>query len=824
MNFYEYAAQDDTLHDPVILAARDLISHGLQVIPLVKNAKEPANVKDVYKLISNPIHEKNFDFYFVDRDVDLGMILAADMEFLDVDEKYKPGIAQSFLKAVESGWPELYEKLVIHFTKSGGCHLLYRSEVVGGPKVLARTPKKPNPLAIIERINRNNSQYIKIPPSPGYTIYQRNPLDIQMITAEERNWLSAVAMSFNEVHIPEVKKKESEREDSPWYVFNSRNDWKYIRNELMDRGWSVVSDDKKKLTMRRPGSSDHRSSGYVYQDTNILYLHTTSTEFEDGKAYSPFGVYAMFYHNGDIGSACRQLASEGCGRNLSDEGQFWIKPGKTIHIKYTELLNWLHCIGFRKYKGSIVQVIDNIVSISGTQAMKQAFLNEVEFEVRDKMFEKVGGMFSDEGGLMAMLNELEGDFVTDGPDHTWLFFSNVAVRVSASVDLHDYKTISGLIWESDVIAREFYHKEYEGCDADKFVSILGGDRKKQLQEIIGYSISRYKDPINPRAVLIMEDIPADEEGDSQGGSGKGLMFQFIKEFRKAVSFDGKNFRPADPFLYQNIEPDTSIIFIDDVDKSFKFGQLFSIITGDLQVNKKNRPQIIIPFCQSPKIFLTSNFSIGGMDQSSRRRKYEFAVTKHFGEEHSPVDEFGRRFFSDWDKNEWLKFDNMIADCCRLYLSEIDKKQIGNITENSHERSLINNTNREFVEYMDNQLCSNFFDFAPSFIKNLTITYPNGTTITNAVNMRAWELNQNSTDYYMVFAKESFTEKMSKTVKYKNLTTTRLTQWMKRWADARKVEIDTSYIRPSDRERCYRVVRWLPTSFSNDPDSEVELPF
>lgn len=811
MNFYEYHREDETLENPVTQAAFSLMSNGYSIIPLEKNEKSPHNsVKNVYNLISNPIHEHNFKFYFEDRDVDLGLILTDDMEFLDIDEKYKPGIVSNFLQAIEYAAPDIYSKLTIHFTRNKGCHLLYRSEVVGGQKVLARTPKSPNPLAIIERINRSNSQYIKIPPSEGYTVHQRNPMDIQYLAAEERNWLSALAMSFNEVHIPEVKQKEAEREDSPWFVFNDKNDWRYIRNELQERSWMVTQDLPDRLTVKRPGASDHKSSGYIYKDKSVLYLHTTSTEFENGKAYSAFGVYCMFYHDNDIASACKQLASEGCGRNLREEGQFWRQSRSSLEIKYTELLNWLQGIGYRRYQNSIVQVINNVVSVSCIGDMKRAFLSECEFEVRDKMFNKVGTIFSDDGGLMAMLSELDDNFIADGPGHTWLFFQNLAIKITNTIEPHEYKDLDGYIWSSDIIQRHFYQSPYSNCDADRFISILGGEKKTQLMEIIGYSVSRYKDPLNPRAVLIMEDISAEDEGDSQGGSGKGLLFQFIKQYRKSVDFDGKNFKPGDPFLYQNIEPDTSIIFIDDVDKSFKFSSLFSIITNSIQVNKKNRPQLIIPFDKSPKVFLTSNFSIGGNDQSTKRRKYEFAVVKHFGESLHPVDEFGRRFFIDWDRPEWLRFDNFIAECCRLYLADDTKREIGNVTENSLERSLINNTNREFVEYMDNQLCSNFFDFCPLMLKNKTITYPDGTTVTNAVNYERWLELRSNTEYYMYLTKDDFSKKVCNIVKFKNLSTTRLTQWLNRWALARKVDIDASYIRVSDRERCYRIIDFVPT--------------
>lgn len=814
MNFYQYHEPGEALEDSAVyLAAKDLLQNGFQVIPLTKGSKEPANIKSVYDIISRPINIHNFDFYFKERDVDLGIIMDYNMEFIDVDPKNKPGVAQAVLKALISGWPELYEKLVIDMTPSGGCHIIYRSEVVGGKSAIAKVKASPNPLTIIERINRHNKQYIKISPSDNYDLIQGNPFEIPFLSAEERNFISAVAASFNEIIIPEVKKKEAERDDSPWKVYNNTHGWKYIRDELIDRNWTIAGDKEDKVMIKRPGDTNQKYSGVIFKDTNILYLFTPSTEFENEKSYTPFGVYCLLNHDGNAGAAMRQLAQDGCGKNIFDEGQFWKREKSKIKIKYTDLLNWFHSIGYRLYNGSIVQVINNAVELVDESTMKRAFIGEVEFEVQDDMFEKVSTIFNEKGGLMSMLSEIEDNFIQDDKDSTWIFFRNIAIKITEdNIDPIEYKTLTGYIWKSDIINRDYYGSSFIDCDADRFIKILGGDKSTSLQKIIGYTISKYKDPLNPRAVVIMEDIDPENEGESQGGSGKGLCFQFVKQFRKTADFDGKNFRFADPFLFQNVDPDTSVIFIDDVEKSFKFNSLFSILTGPLQINKKNKPQTIIPFDKSPKIFITSNYSIGSMDTSSKRRKYEFPVVKYFGENIEPIQVFHRQFFTGWDRQEWLKFDNFIIDCCQKYLHEGDKKSIGAMTDNSTERSLISNTNREFVDYMDGQLSVNFFDFAPGFLKNLTITNSDRSITTNAVNLAQYYHNEENPDYYFIAPKDSFTDKVSKLCHYRNLTTTKVSQWVKRWADSRGVEIDISYKRGSDAERCYRLIKWYANSF------------
>lgn len=824
MNFYEYFQTGEDLDEsPVYLAAKDLIENGFHVIPLLKGGKDPVNIKSVYEIIANPIHTHNIDFYFKDREVDLGIIMDANTEFIDIDSKNKPGVEKLILNAIRVGWEELYNKLVIDFTPSGGCHIIYRSEITGGKVSIAKVPGKPNPKTIVERISRHAKQYIKISPSDGYELKQGNPFTIPFLTAEERNWLCAVAASFNEIHQPEVRKKEAEREDSPWAVFNKTHDWKWMRNELIDRNWQLVADRDDKVAMRRPGDTVQKYSGFIYKDSNTLYLFTSSSEFENERPYSAFGLYCHFQHEGDIAAACRQLASEGCGKNIFDEGQFWKREKGKIKIKYTDLMTWIHAIGYRVYNNTLVQVINNIVTICEEADLKRAFLNEVEFEIRDEMFEKVSTIFSDSGGLQAMIQRLPDRFISDDKDTTWIFFSNIALRVTAcAIEPVEYKTIDGYIWKSEIIPREYYGTDFAGCDADRFVNILGGDNSPSLRKIIGYMLSRYKDPLNPRAVILMEDIDPEQEGESQGGSGKGLCFQLVKQFRKATDMDGKNFRFSDPFLWQNVEPDTQIILIDDVEKNFKFSALFSSLTGPLHVNKKNKPQIIIPFERSPKIGITSNFSVGGMDASTRRRKYEFPVVKYFGEDKEPVQEFGRQFFAGWDTREWLRFDNYILHSCQEYLADSEKRSIGIQTNNSSERSLLSNTNRDFIEYMDGQLLINFFDFAPSIVKTARIELSDGSVMANAVDIDAYRKNADSANYYFVLNKEALLEKIVRMTNYRNLTTTRLTQWINSWAKARAVAIDASYKREADGKRYYRIIQWSYHIYTKT-NREVTIP-
>jgi hypothetical protein len=323
----------------------------------------------------------------------------------------------------------------------------------------------------------------------------------------------------------------------------------------------------------------------------------------------------------------------------------------------------------------------------------------------------------------------------------------------------------------------------------------------------------------------MEDIDPEDEGESQGRSGKGLVFKMIEKFRKACRMDGKSFNFHDSFLWQNIEFDTDIIFIDDVEKTFHFTKLYSVITESLQVNKKNQKQVIIPYEKSPKIFITSNFAVGNSDESTIDRKFEFPVVKHFNARHKPIDEFGRAFFSGWDAQEWAKFDNYMIYCAKTWLAS-DRRNLSHLTANSANRTLIKETHPDFVNYMDDQLSMNFFDFAPDCLKTARVTTKEGKLVTNAVNLAQFYVNEKNTDYYLTMKKEDMIEKLKSIPK---LTTTKLTQWLKIWCRERDVKADLSYKKSYTTSRFYRVISWTPVGIDpqesgNDVGNGNNVPF
>ena len=68
---------------------------------------------------------------------------------------------------------------------------------------------------------------------------------------------------------------------------------------------------------QRPGKTVGASATTNYADTDLLYVFTSSTEFDPNTAYSKFGAYAVLEHEGDHSRAAAALRARGFGASPS---------------------------------------------------------------------------------------------------------------------------------------------------------------------------------------------------------------------------------------------------------------------------------------------------------------------------------------------------------------------------------------------------------------------------------------------------------------------------------------------------------------------------
>ena len=388
----------------------------------------------------------------------------------------------------------------------------------------------------------------------------------------------------------------------------------------------------------------------------------------------------------------------------NDQHKFWSKSEKgvvkIIHLSFKEFLEE-H--GFYKFnpEGSksyvFVRVTNNLIDHTSEKEIKDFILNYL-LEDDDtsiyNFFAEHTRYFREE--FLTLLSSIDVFFIEDTSTTAYLYYRNCAVKVTQREVLSiDYIDLGGYVWKDHVIDRNFIMCEKGGCDFQQFIhNISGGtdERVNSMYSTIGYMLHGYKNLSYCPAVILNDEIISD---NPEGGTGKGLFMKGLSEMKKLVVIDGKSFDFAKSFAYQLVSADTQILCFDDVKKYFDFEKLFSVVTEGLTLEKKNKDAIKIPFSKSPKIAITTNYAIRGKGSSFERRKWELELSQHYTKEFTPLVEFGKHFFGEWDDDEWCQFDNFMIGCLQTYL---EKGLLRSKFVNLELRRLSAESSHEFIEW------------------------------------------------------------------------------------------------------------------------------
>ena len=229
----------------------------------------------------------------------------------------------------------------------GGVHWLLRCAETAGNTALAKRPKLPEEMrtpqdktkTLIE--TRGSGGCMIVAPSHGgvhptgrpYRLLHGGVDSIATITPRERAELWAYARSFDQMPKPAPRELRGGSHGAgggtrPGDALNRSVAWVDI---LGSHGWVPLYERNGATYWRRPGKSDGVSATTDYQGNGLLWVFTSSTEFEPDRSYTRFGAYAMLEHGGDFAAAARFLASRGYGTRAASSAA----PAPGRHARYS---------------------------------------------------------------------------------------------------------------------------------------------------------------------------------------------------------------------------------------------------------------------------------------------------------------------------------------------------------------------------------------------------------------------------------------------------------------------------------------------------------
>lgn len=443
---------------------------------------------------------------------------------------------------------------------------------------------------------------------------------------------------------------------------------------------------------------------------------------------------------------------------------------RKVQINHSNLLDFLANAGYgRVEQGNNYELVHQknkqLRSVDSSE-LSRYVLSQLKSDhltdVRETYVRGVGQFLTSK--KLDLLPKLKVVSDMDDAETSRFYFRNCYVKISNNdMQVFDYTSLEHSIWTNRLIPRNFKKSSaVKNGQFERFCKNISGDdstRFKHLQSVIGYLLHRYKNPSITKAIIFYDENMHKSTG-AEGGTGKTLISNAIAKCREVVTYNGKELKNGSWFKNQRITPNTDLVVYDDVPEKFDFESLFPILTTGIEVERKREHSFEIPFKESPKVFISSNYYVGGPGGSSdRRRRCEFEVANFYSDKFTPYDDFGATFFEEWSFEEWNSFFVFMMNCVQIYLKE--GLLHGDIKENS-KRRVEGTTSIYFYEYISSLVELGEKNDQREFVEVLQKYHPDLTShqFTKWLKIYCSEMNLNliqkssGSDYFFFLLKNS----------------------------------------------------------------------
>ncbi len=622
--------------------------------------------------------------------------VSGNLELIDIDVKHKEGIAALLFRDIQELFPNLWERLRIHKSPSGGYHIPYRiidnnpgknTKLAGRLSTQEELKHKPEKEKYFLE-TRGEGGYFVAPPSLGYSVYKIQP--IPYLTWQERNDLFALCRQYNEVikaeKPPTPKRIDDYYDENPFDHFSKSQAGQDI---LLSHGWKANGHNASFLWFTRPGSKSGERHASFIRNKNLFWFWTTNEQFNNSKCYSPANVLNILDHTGDWKATHRALVAAGYGKikpekeariikanqvpaNLSQEakqqvqarqelyphGVFWNYESDTFSINREAYLRVGSALGFMYHDGGLVYLQNGILTKKNERHLFDALKQYIQ-EKDDDLLHTYEAFIQASGNfIVSRLPLLDLNLLlVDTPTKCYKFYSNIWLEITAEgYTEYKYDQLPGYVWKERIQKREFRYGT-----SGKYIDFLDkaveySHRREHVQRIIGYLAHEYKHPTLSYIIVITEQCADPRQG---GGSGKNLFCSLFGLTTTETSKAGSQVKYDEKFLQSwNGE---RIFTLADVPKNFDFLFLKDLSSGTAIVKKLWRNEETIANEAMPKFVVHTNYSYEITDGGLKRRIIPLEFTDFFTK-CGGVDVHYRTFFPDgWTSEDWAGYDGTIVD-------------------------------------------------------------------------------------------------------------------------------------------------------------------
>lgn len=768
---------------PVWSQVEKLLADGVSVIPVRDRDETLPNGQIAIK--KSPYHKwKQFQtriaskqelFYLIEQYNTSAVAticgrISGNLEVIDIDVKWLPGIDARYFNDIKTLYPDIYNKLRIHKSPSGGYHLIYRVEdsfkIPGNGKLGRRMATEAellsNPKEKIKCFleTRGEGGYVLAPPSLGYSVHQDNPIPV--LTSSERESLIALARCYDQLVKVEPSSSPIPHQDNyydtnPFEHFNQSPEGSDV---LLNNGWKQLHRSGDYVHFNRPGSTTNAIHASFIISKRIFYIFTTNSAFENERGYKPSTALAVLQFNGDRKQAYHHLVSRGYGvikpniearlvknkaiqhkplpANASPEaikkhqeaitlldtlhphGLFWELEEERIIINREGLYQVANALGFRynEPEDAVVQIrgyfIHRVTDREFFDTLK-SYIKEEDAELYEDICNAYESFIQRAGKFTTTRIQLldTTNIIRDTPQTCYKFFQNGYLFITAETySLNPYENLAGLIWHDRVQPRQFIH----GSPGGKYLDFLRLACKYDLQpdyikSIIGFLAHEYKDETTGYIPVFTEQCEDPKQG---GGSGKNIFANLFSHITTIKSLPGEQVRYDAAFMQS--WDGQRVFCISDAPKNFNFIFLKELSTGTGIHKKLWHDERVVSVTEMPKMIVLTNYSYEIKDGGLRRRIIPLEFTDFFTRCGGVDVHFGCHFPNGWTLTDWTCFDNIVAESVVLYLSRKMKLTNQSLSETGwlkqFDQSYMAIT-RQFIEEHFENWCSQPDGYVPN---------------------------------------------------------------------------------------------------------------
>ena len=693
-------------------------------------------------------------------------VVSGNLECIDVDTKYYPGIDATLLADINKFYPTLFPRLRIHKTPSGGFHILYRIlehapdgniKLAGRMKTDAELESerglgKKNPVKSVNFLEtRGEGGYFLCPPSLGYSVHQENP--IPLLTWEERCSLINLCRSYDEVVKLAPAPRATKAQDSI-YTTNPFEDYNFRCDpvQLMEsQGWSFLKENNRFIWFTRPGK-DKGVSASFNREKRVFMVFTSSTDLEP-RGYNPATLFAEFSHGGDKKKAFRELTEMGYGQvkrnveqsiikkavingsssipnNFSSEakeqfvqlqeefseqhphGTFWeYDDNGKMQISREDFLHVSRELGFRSYKQDVVQIngkfVDRIDVMDFFNNMKEYIREEEATVYKDicNAYEK----FIQSSGKFIMDNRLDrfddSNCIQDSVDCCYKFYNNLAIKITCNgIEKVKYDKIDELVWSDSLLGRDYPDDDTPSSTLyrDFLKNATGSDGNDNVKDYVRNIIGYLTHNYKSESAGYITVLQEMVDDPKKGGGSGKNIFGNILREMTSVCTVPGAMVQFNEKFLQAWNRQR-VFFLADIPKRIDWSFLKEQTTGYGLLKKLYRNEEEVDPEDMPKILINTNFSYEDSDGGLLRRIRPIEFTDYYTRMGGVDVVHGKMFPSGFTKEDWKGFDCFVLECIQYHLQQKGKVEMVELSKVGWEKKFYNQFGQKTYEFFSDNI-------------------------------------------------------------------------------------------------------------------------